>query len=94
MMSIFSSFEAKCAETYGLKFVNFSPPKTTSSSSATSDKSVVDDHRNLNSLPVDSVKKDSENSQNKEVKMKLKKNNPRFALELDGVHCFETIVRY
>ncbi|KMS96297.1 hypothetical protein BVRB_000110 [Beta vulgaris subsp. vulgaris] len=92
MMSIFSSFEAKCAETYGLKFVNFSPPKT--SSSTTSSNSVVDDRRNLNSSSVDSVKKDSENSQNKEVKMKLKKNNPRFALELDGVHCFETIVRY
>ncbi|KAL2921680.1 Protein RecA [Bienertia sinuspersici] len=40
------------------------------------------------------MKKDTENSQQKSNVMTKLKKNPRFAVELDGVHCFETIVPY
>ncbi|CAO2821372.1 unnamed protein product [Amaranthus hypochondriacus] len=88
-MSIFSSFDLFCAESNGWKLVNLSPLKASSSASTSSSSksSIVDglskENCNTNRLPA---KNESGNSQHK-----LKKN-PRFALELDGVHCFETIV--
>ncbi|CAO2838513.1 unnamed protein product [Amaranthus hypochondriacus] len=81
---IFSSFDARWAESIGFKF---SPLNPFSSSSST------------NSSTMDEVmKKESESkkqSEDSESKNKMKKRkNPRFAPELDGLHCFETILPY
>ncbi|KAL1213013.1 hypothetical protein V5N11_026137 [Cardamine amara subsp. amara] len=43
------------------------------------------------SKPVTSQTQNKENASSK--KMGLVQKTPRFALELDGLHCFETIVR-
>lgn len=94
-MSIFSSFEAKSAELYGWKLFDFSPPKTSSSSSSSSIAVDDHDHHDLKrEIDNSSVKKESGNSKQKSNLITKLKRNPRFALELDGVHCFETIVPY
>ncbi|ESR59246.1 hypothetical protein CICLE_v10017302mg [Citrus x clementina] len=94
MMSVFSSFDAFFAESYGQK-LKFSKSK--------------DNGKNNNNVVNDRIMKKNEDSgrststprpptandanmmtQQKQTKTKL----PRFALELDGVNCFETIVPY
>ncbi|CAO2838514.1 unnamed protein product [Amaranthus hypochondriacus] len=86
MSMIFSSFDPIWAESNGFKLVNFSPLNPSSSST--------------NSSSIDGVKKENNNcssvkKQSEDLKSKTKlKKNPRFAPELDGVHCFETIVPY
>ena len=89
MSMIFSSFDPIWAESNGFKLVNFSPlnPSSSSTNSSTVDGVKNESKSNNN---CSSVKKQSEDSKSK---TKLKKN-PRFAPELDGVHCFETIVPY
>ncbi|ESQ33533.1 hypothetical protein EUTSA_v10009742mg [Eutrema salsugineum] len=82
MNSMFSAFDAMCAEIMGKKF--------------TADSSVsyvCNRSKRKNSAPsgaggqiASSLKKD-EKAANSATKQ------PRFALELDGIHCFETIVR-
>ncbi|KAH6756260.1 hypothetical protein C2S52_017853 [Perilla frutescens var. hirtella] len=70
-MSIFSSFEALCAEKLGF---SFSPAVK------------IDD---LMKTKVKDV-----NSSSKPAKDRRTTRAMRFAPELDGVHCFETILPY
>lgn len=75
-MSMFSSFDALCAEKLGFSW------------SATPAAAVkVDD-------PKKSAKGEAVNSPPKAGKDRRTTRSPRFAVELDGVHCFETLVPY
>ncbi|KAL9240585.1 hypothetical protein vseg_014789 [Gypsophila vaccaria] len=85
MMSLFSSFDALYAESTGLwnKSFPFSP--------ATSTATRVDHapQRECNDQVVDdkkAAKKIITRTTNNN------KNSPRFAVEFDGLHCFETIL--
>ncbi|XP_018468312.1 uncharacterized protein LOC108839994 [Raphanus sativus] len=77
MNSMFSAFDAMCAEIMGKKVTAASficnPSERNPSSSAGQTAS-------------SSLKKD-------EKATNLAAKQPRCALELDGIHCFETIVR-
>lgn len=83
-MSIFSSFDVVSAESFGQK-VGFSwgnpPPILTKQAPP----------------PPPSVKKEqaadkSKRPENQEPQRQQRRGNPRFAPELDGVFCFETII--
>ncbi|KAG5233664.1 Regulator of telomere elongation helicase [Salix suchowensis] len=76
MMSLFSSFDALIAESFGQKLrLSFSASKEGNSHNDKSSSS--------KSCPVNI------NKPLQPQKMRL-----RFAPELDGVHCFETIITY
>ncbi|KAB1205204.1 hypothetical protein CJ030_MR7G021968 [Morella rubra] len=81
MMSMFSSFDALCAESYGQKVsLSMGPtkePKPKPKERAPEGYSTPPKHCSGQRQP-----------QEKQQRM------PRFAPELDGVHCFETIVPY
>ncbi|KAL7213990.1 hypothetical protein ACSBR1_026422 [Camellia fascicularis] len=83
-MSLFSSFDALCAEYLGQK-VGLSWAKERK---VDLDSSAVD-HRKKTSSPM--IVKESSNKSKEEGKQQRR---PRFAPELDGVNCFETIVLY
>lgn len=72
IMSMFSSFDALFAESFGQKVAFSWPPVST--------KDVQ-------------TKKLPENQQVQQKKSKTT-SSTRFAPELDGVHCFETIIPY
>ncbi|CAH8254289.1 unnamed protein product [Arabidopsis lyrata] len=81
MNSMFSAFDAMCAEIMGKKvtaasYVYRSERNSASSSGGGQNASL-------------SLKNDEKASKN----MDLPTKTPRFALELDGLNCFETIVR-
>ncbi|KAM7499829.1 hypothetical protein LguiA_024243 [Lonicera macranthoides] len=85
-MSIFSSFDAVCAESFGHK-VGFSfpllPPfNITQKETGSSNNN--NNNNNVTSSP-DIIKNEKDKNQQRERKA-------RFAPELDGLHCFETIV--
>ena len=84
-MSMFSSFDALFAESFGQK-VGFCWPVVSTKESQTS-SSFLD-----NSADKFIGKKMSENQQVQQKRSKT--TSTRFAPELDGVHCFETIIRY
>ncbi|KAI8032039.1 hypothetical protein LOK49_LG01G01800 [Camellia lanceoleosa] len=86
LMSIFSAFDALSAETFGQK-VGFS----WAAKEGKVDDSTVD--RKGVSSPESQMKKDSKVVGNSTTQQ-MTKRRPRFAPELDGVHCFETIVPY
>ncbi|KAF8042800.1 hypothetical protein BT93_A1201 [Corymbia citriodora subsp. variegata] len=78
MMSIFSSFEALCAEAHGQKIAfSFSPAKA----QPPVDSSAAEKVKKVGGKPLPG-------------QSQPKKRAPRFAPELDGVHCFETILPY
>lgn len=86
LMSIFSSIDALCAESLGRKIFltnnnNLNIPKHSSSTEAVK---TDDEHHNRSPSSSPDVKKSS----------KLQIIWPRFAPELDGLNCFETIVPY
>ncbi|EOA15255.1 hypothetical protein CARUB_v10028654mg [Capsella rubella] len=82
MMSIFSPFEALYAESNGFK-MKFSGDQKQSSGG---DQSLeTEQHKNAGKTPI--------SSQDEKSSDKKKKIQPlRIAPELDGVHCFETIL--
>ncbi|KAK3228175.1 hypothetical protein Dsin_008037 [Dipteronia sinensis] len=86
MNSIFSSFDAFSAELMGQK-VRFSlaPTTTCSGTSAT--------QKNNNLQSQESTKDVAINNKNKKPSTSSS-TKPRFALELDGLNCFETLVYY
>ncbi|KDP32654.1 hypothetical protein JCGZ_14774 [Jatropha curcas] len=86
MMSIFSSFDALGAELYGQK-LNYSAKQETGTTVESIKKS-RSEGKSLPSSPVS--KKGSATS----LPPQQERWTPRFAPELDGVHCFETILRY
>ncbi|KAJ8774711.1 hypothetical protein K2173_017157 [Erythroxylum novogranatense] len=91
MMSLFSSFDALCAEfTYGKKLSLSLDSGSTTASIPSKDAAAVVDSSIRKSSPSDRNNKPSPcPSQSKRSSMK-----PRFAPELDGVNCFESIVPY
>lgn len=86
-MSIFSSFDAVCAESVGRK-AGFSWAPAPSMTSNKQDAAVAD-------AKIGDLKKDKEvNSSSPPTKVPVRMRTPRFAPELDGVHCFETILPF
>jgi len=117
MMSIFSPFDAFCAESNGWKLCNFSGRQFSSSSSSSSSSATQFDRKISSSSSAVNVDRDHENSLRREIANPVtkkdaensnkiddpsgqkpmtmtKKRNPRFAVEFDGLHCFETIIPY
>lgn len=85
-MSIFSSFDALCAESVGQKVVF--------SWASSSNKGVPSQWISEKFHEVKKGKEVNDSSQTKKSEGRLPARRPRFAPELDGVHCFETIIPY
>lgn len=92
-MSMFSTFDAFSAESLGHK-ASFSWPSvaglkkeaTVSGSSSPSSGSQGATASDIGNKGKDGIKKPEVNQR--------PRRQPRFAVELDGVHCFETIIPY
>ncbi|XVE58179.1 hypothetical protein DITRI_Ditri04bG0149600 [Diplodiscus trichospermus] len=84
MNSIFSSFDALCAEFLG-QAVRFSVAPTPNKDG----NSFLLSSRGLTNKTTENIKKKQEGN----VEKKLQRA-PRFAPELDGLNCFETLVSY
>ncbi|AED96461.1 hypothetical protein AtNW77_Chr5g0139391 [Arabidopsis thaliana] len=82
MMSIFSPFEALYAESNGFKMI-FSGTKK--QSSGDNQSPATDQQKNAGKTPISS---DDEKSNKKKIQPM------RIAPELDGLHCFETILPF
>ncbi|EOY23698.1 hypothetical protein QUC31_008388 [Theobroma cacao] len=81
MMSLFSSFEALWADSYGQKM------KFSGSTEQAKPKKV-------SCLEGSKKETDKNSSSPANIKKPQQLLRPRFAAELDGVHCFETIIPY
>ncbi|KAK9724907.1 hypothetical protein RND81_05G107400 [Saponaria officinalis] len=88
MMSLFSSFDALCAESTGWKSFNFS---TAAAAPAAPSTAAREEH--ASTTECNKQVQNKVNEEKKAVK-KVITRNPRFALEFDGLHCFETILPY
>lgn len=100
LMSLFSSFDALCAESFGQK-VSLAwaprakkqqefPPAVVVSELKAIDGGNKGKEGSSSTLPSSrDVKKPQDHDH-----LQQKKRRPRFAVELDGVHCFETIIPY
>ncbi|KAI6697733.1 hypothetical protein NL676_017852 [Syzygium grande] len=85
MMSIFSSFDALCAESRGQKVTfSFSPAKAQKPADSPAPAAAEKAKSAAGGKPLPPAPKQPQQ----------KKRAPRFAPELDGVHCFETILPY
>ncbi|CAG7880123.1 hypothetical protein BRARA_C01363 [Brassica rapa] len=84
MMSIFSPFEALYAESNGFKM---KLPGGQKQSSGDSQSPATEQQKNYGRIPITS---DDEKNKKKEKKIQPM----RIAPELDGVHCFETILPF
>ncbi|KAL4651229.1 hypothetical protein ACB092_01G144200 [Castanea dentata] len=95
MNSMFSSFDALCAEFLGQK-VRATFPSVTKVDRSNNIPAQRHDDGVLNKA-TDNVNKrqhgDPSSSQPGSVR-KDQQKTPRFALELDGLNCFETLVSY
>ncbi|KAK2633814.1 hypothetical protein Ddye_028606 [Dipteronia dyeriana] len=83
MMSIFSSFDALSAEFYGQKF-DFSAaakPKQLEASLIKRSSSFEGNNKAV-----------EQQQQQRQSRIREGTSRPRFAPELDGVHCFDTII--
>lgn len=85
MMSMFSSFDALCIESYGQK-LRLSMPTSKAG------KEAVDLDRKPSTDKV--VTKESKSPTPPAQVRRRQHIEPRFAVELDGLHCFESIVPY
>ncbi|KAM3247611.1 hypothetical protein P3L10_009378 [Capsicum annuum] len=101
MMSIFSSFDALSAEIFGQKVTRSWPPATSDNKQPAVGPTVSDRKAAAVSPPSTSsnggLNKAGEAaapSTSKSVSRPQQQRRPRFAPELDGVHCFETIIPY
>ncbi|KAJ6677432.1 hypothetical protein OIU85_010584 [Salix viminalis] len=91
MTSMFSSFDALCAESFGQKLnFSFTAPGEGSRPEVESTKKSVMHEGNKDTSSASS--KSPPASINKSLQQQRRR--PRFAPELDGVHCFETILPY
>ncbi|KAG6790721.1 hypothetical protein POTOM_006886 [Populus tomentosa] len=89
MNSMFSSFDALCAELLGQK-VRSSLALTTMDCNTKRVLTAGDDSK----VAEDKLIKNREGSSSRSLGRKQEKKVPRFAPELDGLNCFETIVNY
>ncbi|GAA0187030.1 hypothetical protein Leryth_000215 [Lithospermum erythrorhizon] len=93
MMSLFSSFDVLCAETFGQKVsLPWGSPEEDKKQQLVKDTKFVsspsNDHVGINKG------KNGISSSDGKISGGRKQRRPRFAVELDGVHCFESIVPY
>ena len=98
MMSIFSSFDALSAEVFGQKVTPFWAPTTETKQQQKGVGPLVSDHKTGGVSPpspssTGGEKKAGEASPPSSSCQQQQKRQ-RFALELDGIHCFETIIPY
>ncbi|KAF3634095.1 hypothetical protein P3S67_006902 [Capsicum chacoense] len=99
MMSIFSSFDALSAELFGQKLSLSRPPITDTKQQQGVGTVAASDHKNVASPPTTSsstgglIKKNGEVPPPSSSRQQQQKRQ-RFALEFDGVNCFETIIPY
>ncbi|KAL3630749.1 hypothetical protein CASFOL_023733 [Castilleja foliolosa] len=88
-MSIFSSFDALCAESFfGQKISHSRGPARSNDTNKQVPAAKIDDQKkgkDVNSCPSQPEKKPGDRRRIRAL---------RFAPELDGVHCFETIIPY
>ncbi|OVA04701.1 hypothetical protein BVC80_1719g29 [Macleaya cordata] len=84
MNSIFSSFDAVCAEYLGQK-IGFSFNNKMEMMKMRNNKG---DDENINSKPPQTQVREPKQQQQKQQQ----RRTPRFAPELDGLNCFETMV--
>ena len=89
MNSMFSSFDALCAQLLGQK-VRSSLALTAMDCNTKRVLTAGDDSK----VAEDKLIKNREGSSSRSVARKQEKKVPRFAPELDGLNCFETIVNY
>ncbi|XP_049394000.1 uncharacterized protein LOC125858294 isoform X1 [Solanum stenotomum] len=102
MMSIFSSFDALSAEIFGLKVSRSWAPATSDNKQQEGLAPLVSDRKTAVSPPSTSspgeLNKAGEaaapSSSKSPSRPQQQRRRPRFAPELDGVHCFETILPY
>ncbi|KAK4759083.1 hypothetical protein SAY87_020384 [Trapa incisa] len=94
MMSMFTSFEALCAESSFGQKLSFSLGTNRGPQGQSKDKVVTTaaekEQQAKQNGSATLVRKDAGGRQEKDQP----KRRPRFAPELDGVHCFETIIPY
>lgn len=92
-MSMFSSFDALFAESFGQK-VGLSWPLVSTTDDRTSSFSRKNKENSCRNSSADkfNVNKKPENREVQQKRIKI--TSTRFAPELDGVHCFETIITY
>ncbi|KAL3653697.1 hypothetical protein CASFOL_003378 [Castilleja foliolosa] len=85
-MSIFSSFDALCAESFFGQKINLFKGSTSSNNDST---------KLVPALKVDDqIKKGKDVNSEKKLEDRRRTRAPRFAPELDGLHCFETLIPY
>ncbi|CAN6713386.1 unnamed protein product [Malus baccata var. baccata] len=83
MNSLFSSFDALCAEVLGQMVKSSFPAhqlKSTAAVPSSNTVNIAKQEGNMESSPEARVKKQS------------RRTPPQFAVELDGLNCFETLV--
>nr|XP_017256910.1 PREDICTED: uncharacterized protein LOC108226458 [Daucus carota subsp. sativus] len=88
MMSMFSSFDALMAESFGQK-VGLSWPLITKQRAVSSEREKKEETHGA-SNKSSSVSKEKASPGNQENRLR----KARFAPELDGVNCFESIIPY
>nr|XP_009798506.1 PREDICTED: uncharacterized protein LOC104244730 [Nicotiana sylvestris] len=99
LMSIFSSFDALSAEVFGQKVTSFWATSTETKQQQKGVGPLVSDRKTGGVSPPSTsstggLKKGGEASPLPSSSCQQKQKRQRFALELDGVHCFETIIPY
>ncbi|CAL1404405.1 unnamed protein product [Linum trigynum] len=92
MMSIFSSFDVLSGELFGQKINKL--PSGLCRQADGGDLTKLDGGKSSSSPPPAAEKKRQEGQGTHQESGKRLAAGTRFAVELDGVHCFETIVRY
>ncbi|ONI07646.1 hypothetical protein PRUPE_5G133100 [Prunus persica] len=88
MNSMFSSFDALCAEFLGQKVKASFPTQQQQKSTGAVVKNKASVSDNLNNREEASLPQQAQPVK----KQQSQKAPPRFALELDGLNCFETLV--
>ncbi|OWM79679.1 uncharacterized protein LOC116205726 [Punica granatum] len=95
MMSMFSSFEALSAETsFGQKLSFSAGPSWRLPSKAKDEPAVSADEKRSKEADSDSAAPQRKDVGGRPKSEEQQRRRPRFAPELDGVHCFETLVLY
>lgn len=90
MMSMFSSFEALCAESSFGQKLSFSTGTSRGLQNRNKDEPATVERERPKQTVSTPPKKDVGGRQKEDQP----KKRPRFAPELDGIHCFETIIPY
>ena len=93
LMSMFSSFDALSGEISNFSISGVKPKTKEISSSSSSSSSCVEAVKNDKEENMN-MKNDNNRSKNVTMTQRKQQRTPRFAPELDGLHCFETVLPY